>query len=213
MKNKERYRRRKLWINSQFQWKFAVLIVGIASLIIISVGALYINCLSETRRILGVSCPIEMKGENNYKDELVSDLHSLFREEDTHKTLILAGCAFLFIFLLALVSIWMSFKAAGPIYAVSRMIRNLSEGDIFGVRPLRAGDDFKFLEQDMRALQASLGKEALQDAEIMQRCMEMLPIDCPLRKEMIDAIKRKLARAQVIGDVKEVQKDADHQGV
>ena len=123
-------------IDRRFQLKYSMLAV-IGSVIIACVlGALLYQARSEASTLL--------------RDQLISlqpsaELSGLINatlEEDRGKTLwTLVAAMAGFVLVLTLFGIYYTHKVAGPLFAISRYLDDITEGRLSDVRPLRKGDE------------------------------------------------------------------------
>lgn len=172
-----RYKRRKVWINAGFQTRYTVMIVAVAVAILSVLGTLYVQTLDEQTRLLGTKRIGEeaVGGDVVADEDFNRDLQERTREtEDRPRVIALLAVAALLVIALAYVGIRMTFRVAGPVFAVSRMLRNMAMGQYGAIRPLRKGDEFRFLGEDVAALRDSLRREAHGDIALLERAIETL---------------------------------------
>jgi hypothetical protein len=169
--------RRRLLVDARFQVTWVAGVIGIATALLIVLGGLYLSSLSEQRRLVGVNrlCLGAGTGEVAAEDrEFDAELVSRLEEEDTRSTLILALSAAALVVLLAALAVRLTFHVAGPAKAVSAMLHHMTEGDPEPIRHLRRGDQFGFLEADVRHLHERLGRQAQADGELLEEAAAML---------------------------------------
>lgn len=176
MGGQPKYKRRKIWINASFQARFTAIIVGVAVGILVALGALYINTLNEQQRLMGVSQAQQASAVAMDPDdeEFNRDLSGEVQTDNMKRTLVLAVIAALLVAALAYVSVRMTFRAAGPVFAVSQMLKSMAAGNFRTIRPLREGDEFRFLQDDIYALRDALSGAAQSDVDLLQRCAAVL---------------------------------------
>ncbi|MBM4396144.1 MAG: hypothetical protein FJ087_10680 [Deltaproteobacteria bacterium] len=170
------YKRTRIWINAGFQLKWTLMISGVAAAILVILGILYASALAEQRRILGAAQlgqPASAVADPT-ADEFDRDLAARAEEEDRAPVLVLAGVAAALVAVLAYLGVLLTFRAAGPVFAVSRMLRSMSAGDFKSLRKLRERDEFRFLEDDLYALRDALRREAEVDRDRLARAAEAL---------------------------------------
>jgi len=175
------YKRRKIWINSSFQARHTAVIVGVSATILLVLGALYLDTLGEQQRIMGIGETISDVGspDGSMDEDFNRDLKGEVESDNLVRTLALALIAAVLVASLAYISVRMTFRAAGPVFAVSRMMRAMSEGNMKSVRGLRKKDEFKFLQEDLFALRDSMRKEAERDIDLLTRAGEALRSNGP----------------------------------
>lgn len=178
MEDKNRtYRRKKKWIIPSFQARYTALLVAVTGAVLIFLGLLYSHALSEQRRMMGLELKAceEVRGAALQDEEFDRDLREATWQSEDRPTLLILFCAsVVFVLLLAYVGVRMTFRAAGPVYAVSRMIRAMAMGNLSALRPLRRGDEFRFLYEDLAALRDSLRREAASDCVLLRRTVETI---------------------------------------
>lgn len=170
------YRRRRIWVNAGFQARWTLLIAGVAAAIVAVLGTMWAGALSEHRRIMGA---VQLgKAGSAAPDaatlEFDRDLSAEVGRDDRTGVLVLAGVAVALVTLLAWVAVRLTFRAAGPVFAVSRMLDEMARGDFGGVRPVRGGDDFRSLGEAVVRMRDALRREAETDAALLARVAEAL---------------------------------------
>jgi methyl-accepting chemotaxis protein len=169
------YRRRKIWVNSHFQAKYTVLMAGVAALILGVLAYLYADLKSEQNRLLGLQKQgAPAVAADDSADEFDRELQGKAAEGDRKNVVALVGLAALLVALLAYVGVRVTFRAAGPVFAVSQMLKVMAAGDFASTRRLREGDEFRFLEEDVGAVRATLRRMAAEDAALLARAAESL---------------------------------------
>jgi hypothetical protein len=125
-------------IDRRFQLKYSMLAVVGSVIIACVLGALLYQARSEASTLL--------------RDQLISlqpsaELSGLINqtlEEDRGKTLwTLVAAMAGFVLVLTLFGIYYTHKVAGPLFAISRYIDDITEGRLSDVRPLRKGDELQ----------------------------------------------------------------------
>ncbi len=176
--NVRNYRRRRIWVNAQFQLKYTLLVAGVAAAILAVLSIIYASALADQNRLLGVSQVA--KAGAGYADESAAEFDAeqkaMAQEGDTHRLTYLIVIAVGLVGLLGYVGVRVTFRAAGPAFAVSQMLKTMASGNFTSSRKLRDGDDFRFLEDDMGALRDSLKAAAAGDVELMGRAIELLKV-------------------------------------
>ena len=180
MTGNPRHKRRRIWINPRFQTRYTALIVGVAVGLLAVLGTLYLRTLSEERRLVGLSRVCGGAGNAPVLDDSASEFDREFAAEvgkdDTIATVSLVGGAAAIVLVLALVGVRITFRAAGPVFAVSGMLRQMAQNNFGAVRPLREGDEFRFLGDDVKVLRDAIRREAGADVDMMQRAVETLQL-------------------------------------
>ena len=193
------YKRKKILINPHFQLRATALVVSVALAILAILGVLYVQALGEQRRILGATREVGGRAGEVEDREFAADLREkAWENEDRPRLALVFGVAAGLVVLLAYLAIRVTFRAAGPAYAVSRMLRALAMGQYREVRPLRNGDEFRFLGEDVIALRDQLRREAESDTDLLARAIETLGALPPPERAADQAL-----RAELIAELKE----------
>ncbi|MBP7126364.1 hypothetical protein KBD49_08365 [Myxococcota bacterium] len=166
--------RKRVLVNYSFQLRYSVVLAGIVLVIFVLLGALYREALREQKALLGLSAISQTAVLTDEDRDFDQDLSSRVDEEDQRRVASLAIGAAILVAMLAWLGIRLSFRAAGPAIAVSRMLRSMAEGDFQGLRRFRHGDDFRFLEEDVFALRDACRRDALEEVEMLDRVLAFL---------------------------------------
>lgn len=177
MGNGDSRKRTRLVVDARFQVAWVALVVGVAVLLLVTLGSLYLHTKAESRRLVGINAlsnggsPAGAVADDAEFDAALADR---LEQEDAGKAAWLAGGAAVLVVALVYLSLRLTFHVAGPARAVSTMLKRLAEGDPDPVRHLRRGDQLKFLEDDVRALASALSREAAADAEVLEEAAGIL---------------------------------------
>ena len=193
----QRYKRRRIWVNARFQARYTALVLAVATAILGVLGALYAATLAEERRLMGVS---RLAGHgsvllDNSAADFDKDLMKKVEEGDSERMQALIAVAAGLVIVLAYVGVRLTFRAAGPVHAISGMLRAMARGDFGAPRALRRGDDFRFLEEDVFALRATLRVAAQEDLDLLHRVRDAMK-DAPDQGALVDEITQ-AARAKL----------------
>jgi|GEM_PF-3438887 len=196
----KKYKRRKIIVLPSFQVRYTAMLVVVALLVCSVLGVLYVETLKEQTRILTAKTGV-ISGDKK-DEEFAKDLEEkTYESEDKKKILGLVVASFVLCVVLAYVGIRSTFKSAGPIYAVSRILKAVAMGKMDAFRHFRKGDDFKFLEEDLMALRDFLKKEALADADFLNRIAETIK-SLPIASDKAD----RAVIDELISDIQEYAK-------
>ena len=172
-----RFLRSHWMVDARFQATWVAGVVGIATALLLVLGGLYLNTLSEQRRLMGVDnlCLGAGGSEPAAEDrEFDAQLMSRLEEEDARSTLYLALSAGALVILLAALAVRLTFHVAGPARAVSTMLKHMAEGDPDPVRHLRRGDQFGFLVADVERLRQAMGRQFEADADLLEEAAKAI---------------------------------------
>jgi methyl-accepting chemotaxis protein len=143
-------RRKRTWEDSHFQSRQMLLVVGAVIAAFVSIGAVHLQALAEQKDLLALA------------------------QAELPRTLLLGAITLVLIAILAFIAIRSSFRAVGPVVAVSRMLRAMAAGNFRALRKLRRNDEFRFLEEDLFALRDSLKNDSQADAALLQNVIAVL---------------------------------------
>lgn len=168
--------RRRVMVNAGFQLKYTVLLTGVALAVFIVLAVLYSEVLREEQALLGLrQSPAATSLELGEADrEFDEDLKGRVELDDRRRILTLAVAAAALVGLLAWLGIHVTFRAAGPAVAVSRMLHDMASGEYGGLRRFREKDHFRFLEEDLFALRDALRREAEAEVAVLDRAAAAL---------------------------------------
>ena len=157
--------RRRVMINVGFQLKYTLLLVGVAVALFAVLAVLYSEILREEKALLGLKSSLGgVSTELSADDQsFADDFQGRVEADDQRRILSLAVAAAVLVGVLAWIGIHVTFRAAGPVVAVSLMLRQMTAGEFTGLRRFRDNDYFRFLEEDLFALRDSLRREAEED--------------------------------------------------
>ncbi len=168
--------RRRVLVNAGFQLRYTVLLAGVALAVFVVLGLLYREVLREESALLGLrQAPVPTSAELGAADqEFDQDLQGRVEQDDQRRILALAVAAAALVGILAWLGIQVTFRAAGPVAAISTMLHAMAAGEYQGLRRLREKDHFRFLEEDLFALRDALRREAEADVGRMDAAIEAL---------------------------------------
>lgn len=171
------YKRSRIWVNTSFQARYVAVTLGFSVAVLTVLGVLYFRALQEEHALIGLSQSLRAGtiGALPEVDEAFDvDFHRMVEKDDSRNVVSLVGIAAVLVILLGWAGVRMTFRAAGPVYAVSSMLRTMAVGNFHFRRKLRRGDEFRFLDDDIAALRIYLKQEAGSDVARMRRASEAL---------------------------------------
>lgn len=168
-------KRRRMLVYTGFQMKYIVSLVLLATLTLGVLGYLYASVLSEQRQLLGLN-NVAMGMVRPAKQEAAfeKDMRAQFGRQDKSRVVALVVISAVLVLLLALVSLRITHRIAGPVYVVSNTIKAMAMGKMDPVRTLRKRDEFAFLTDDLRALREAMIKRDRRVMEMSENVMEVL---------------------------------------
>lgn len=163
----------------RFQVRHTVQMVGIAVALVVVLFTMYGHSLDEQTKMLGLS-PVEgvedLEGGET-RDEGASfdeELRERARVEDRNHLLALGVVALVLVVLLTALAIRVTFRVAGPVHAISGMMRALAEGSSTSLRPLRHRDEFRQLEDGLFAVHDAWRTATREDAALLRRLADTI---------------------------------------
>ena len=101
----------------------------------------------------------------NTQDLTIDKLADIF--DSVNSTLV--RWIFVFIFIIAILSIFVSHKIAGPVYRLEETTRVIASGDLTGKIYLRHGDELQDLQEAFNKMSDSLCKMVAKDREVIEK--------------------------------------------
>lgn len=174
---------RNLLLKRGFQLKYTGMVLGLSIVLSIALGSFLLLQVRENSRML----------------RLEAEFDPVFAEQiarsDAALTLTLVGALVLFNVILALISVAVTHRMAGPIYVVERYLDTLADGRLPQMRHLRRGDEFVDLWMALRRLVDAEERAAERDVEILRSVMEVLERE-PRVQSSAHALRELLDRRQ-----------------
>jgi len=189
--NRNKRRLKNLLIDTQFQLKYVVLSVVVSVLIFLVLGWLYVaeweagnRIMTEINPIVNRSVPEDAAAELAELEALTEGLPAgpseqenlAALEEETAEAMdargrsrlawLVTSVGLLVVFLGGLV-IWLTHRAAGPVYAIRLFVNAARIGAWNRIRPLRKGDEFAYLADDFNSFVAELRQRGAEEVETM----------------------------------------------
>jgi len=161
-------KRRRIWLDPGLQARFTALIVGSVLGVLLVLGALYTQTLEEQRQLVGINRTCAHQALDDQDAEFESDLQDRLKTSDNRQLLVLVGGATALLLGLGWLGVRLTFHVVGPARAVSRALREMANGKFPPIRPLRKGDELRWLEDDLAAVREKLEGEAVSEAGLLE---------------------------------------------
>ncbi len=155
---KARVRRRIFLVDRKFQFKWTAIIVAVGVLISAGLGFFIVKLTLDLNESLGID------------DALMAEA----TRGDSLGIYLLVGFVVVMALALFVWGIFMTHRVAGPIYIISRYLRQIGEGEVPRPRPLRRGDDLQEFFETFSAMLAKLQVRHLEEAALMLRAAAAL---------------------------------------
>lgn len=160
-------RLRHLLLEPRFQLKYTAMIVGIAAVICAILGVFLIGKVRENSRMLAL--------DETFAAELAG--------QDTQVIAALVGGLLVYLVVLAILSIMVTHRMAGPIFVMRRYLRELAGGGLPRVRALRKGDEFSDLLDDFILTIDALEERTTRELAVLKRAREALETSDETRRD------------------------------
>ncbi|MFO0725772.1 MAG: hypothetical protein U1E65_18455 [Myxococcota bacterium] len=172
---KKNRRLRHLLLNRQFQLKYTAMILGVASAISMVLGWFLFQKLRENSRML----QLDPGFDEAFQAQLAAS--------DTNIVLVLIGAFALFLVVLAVLSVVITHRMAGPIYVMRRYIGEIGAGALPRVRNLRKGDEFRDLFETLVETVGALEARAKEEIAVLEKLSGALAAARPPEGETLKA--------------------------
>lgn len=149
----KRARRRTFLVDRSFQLKYTMIIVLVGVIVSALLGFFIHKLTVENRELLGIDAA--MLGE--------------VAKADHTKMLYLIGFVLLMAIFLFVWGIFITHKVAGPIFIISRYLRELRDGKAPHTRPLRRGDELRDFFDAFSSAVSALRQRNLDEAASLEQ--------------------------------------------
>jgi hypothetical protein len=172
-------------IDSRFQLKYTGIIVLVGVAVSAILGYFIYWLTMENRDLLGIDA------------EILAHVDA----QDSYYMYMLIGFVVVMAVFLFLWGILITHKVAGPIFIISRYLRELGEGKVPHTRPLRRGDELKGFFETFSGMVASMKAVNLAEAEILEKGVQAIKDkDESALEESVKVIEEMIARKKTWGD-------------
>jgi methyl-accepting chemotaxis protein len=167
-KSRRDRRLKHLLLEPRFQLKYTSMIVGIATVISVILGAFLISKVRENSRMLALD------------DAFAAELAA----QDAAVIGGLVAGFLVFLFVLTALSIYVTHRMAGPVFVMRRYLRELSRGGLPKIRSLRKGDEFSDLLDDFIMTVDALEERTMTELSVLRKVQEALQSGQELQEDM-----------------------------
>ena len=163
-------RLRNYLIDKRFQLRYTLYLIGVTLLIFVVLGVLYFEESRLTSHLTENILTFEelIEAPEGGADPFAEELHDSLLEEDLMSLPVMIGVVALLVVLLLFLGIYFTHRMAGPVFAMAKLMRGLTEGKIGIVRPLRARDEFKNLHEEFTGMCEFLKDKELSEIAILE---------------------------------------------
>jgi nitrogen fixation/metabolism regulation signal transduction histidine kinase len=168
---------KNLLINKRFQLKYTLIVVFLALVISAVLGVLLLSKVSENtqlalnsargmaalrEKLAPVAAAEKAAAAAEIERELVESEKAL-KQRDREVMIYLVVCLLGLVLAITLLGIFVTHKVAGPLFVLTRYMKQIGDGNLRDVRHLRKGDEllefFETFEHTLRALQERTREE------------------------------------------------------
>lgn len=148
-------RRRTFLVDRHFQLKYTSIIVLVGVIVSGLLGIFIYRQSMENTTLIGLDAELQGK----------------VAAQDLHAILYLVGFVAVMALFLFVWGIFITHRVAGPIYIISRYLRQIADNQVPHTRPLRKGDELKEFFDTFSAMLSSLKKQNSDEAEQLKTCI------------------------------------------
>lgn len=156
---------RNFLLDTRFQLKYTLFVVGVSVAIFSGLGSLYWTELRASTKLMEINQEVsKVLDAKGLAEEI--DPHSLkefelemlpeVRMRDVRAVCMLLAAVSGLVLLLAAAGIYMTHKVAGPLYALGSFMQAACQGNWKMIRPFRKGDEFIWLSDQFQQLAQSI---------------------------------------------------------
>ena len=149
----KRVRRRTFLIDRKFQLKYTMIIVLVGMVVSALLGYFIFRLNMENRELLGIDA------------EMMAHVEKI----DSYTMYYLVGFVIVMALVLFIWGIFITHRVAGPIFIISRYLRQLGEGNVPHTRPLRKGDELKVFFDTFSGMLNSLRQRNVEEAQLIEK--------------------------------------------
>jgi methyl-accepting chemotaxis protein len=149
----KRVRRRTFLIDRKFQLKYTMIIVLVGVVVSALLGYFIYRLNQENRDLLGID------------ETMMAEVQKI----DSYTMYYLVGFVVVMAVVLFIWGIFITHRVAGPIFIISRYLRQLGQGDVPQTRPLRKGDELKEFFDTFSGMLNSLKQRNVEEAQLLEK--------------------------------------------
>ncbi len=149
----KRVRRRTFLIDRKFQLKYTMIIVLVGVVVSALLGYFIYRLNQENRDLLGID------------ETMMAEVQKI----DSYTMYYLVGFVVVMALVLFIWGIFITHRVAGPIFIISRYLRQLGQGDVPQTRPLRKGDELKEFFDTFSGMLNSLKQRNVEEAQLLEK--------------------------------------------
>lgn len=158
-----------LLIDKRFQLKYTLIVVFLAVVISTVLGFLLIGRVSENT-VLTLD---NLRGMNA-ETEFLTRSEAALVERDREVVVFLVVCLVGLVLGITILGIFVTHKVAGPIFVISRYLREIANGNLREVRALRKGDELLEFYETFQKMLASLRERETLDIAALESSIRTL---------------------------------------
>ncbi len=179
-----RVRRRVFLVDRKFQLKYTGILVLVGVVVSAILGYFVIRLSREATQLLNMD----------------PDLMAEAAKFDTVALYYLGGFIVVMAVFLFMWGIWITHQVAGPIFIISRYLRQIADGSIPKTRPLRRGDQLQEFFETFGAMLNSIKQRNLEEAEALSKAAALMGDKGPELAEQAKKLSELAARKKAWGE-------------
>jgi nitrogen fixation/metabolism regulation signal transduction histidine kinase len=157
-------------IDPKFQMKYTLIIVLVGVVVSLALGYFVYDYSTQATEMATMEAAVGTGGVHAEDAEFLararSEIQSNFDTQVLYLLIAFVVCMAVVLFLWGII---ITHKVAGPIFIISRYLRELGEGRAPQTRPLRRGDELKEFFETFSAMLASMKQKNLDEAELLEK--------------------------------------------
>jgi hypothetical protein len=170
--------RRKYLLNPRFQLKYTAMFIVLSALVAGALGTRLYATVRENSQLIAMD-----------DTEANSAIQEQLREQDQRVLYEIFAWLAGMVVAISIMGISITHKVAGPALVLTRSLRELAEGRIPRLRPLRKNDELLDLFEALHAAVTRIESEVKLEADLMEKACAELP-EGPLRAELTKTAER-----------------------
>lgn len=178
---------RNLLIDSKMQLRFLAVMVLLSIGLTAGLGYFWYAEMRKASEVIRVNM-ISALGE-----QAANQLGVELAAQDNQRLLLLAGFAVVFAILVAASGIVMSHKLAGPLFKISRHMKDIAGNRLYGLWGLRRGDQLQEFFYDFKTMHDALRERVQEDMRLLSGLIEAIERGGDLT-EQLPALRQQLDR-------------------
>ncbi|MBM4352285.1 MAG: hypothetical protein FJ109_00595 [Deltaproteobacteria bacterium] len=159
-------------VDSRFQLKYTLFLVAVSLAVFSVLGWFYYSERKTTTELLEIDARFSKLQQpqgaasdaaEEYARAFDADIEQDAAARDTKASVLMLAAVAGLVLVLMLAGIWLTHKAAGPLFALSKFMEAAQQGRWKEIRPFRKGDEFLYLAEQFQKLAARIQERHKQE--------------------------------------------------